>query len=105
MDYWISYGLLIEIAFMILLVYGVVMFFRTISNLEEEFKSSFSFVIWALSGVMLQGIIVWVLLFQEVPHDHYLWLLYPIVGLVIGYFIVLSARKSFAVIENSRDFD
>jgi len=102
MAHWINYGWLFEIAVVGLLIYGLAIFLKIISNLKKEFKSVLPFVWGVLFIVIVQGIIVRVLLLNEVIYDSPLWLLYPALGLLMGLLVILGSRKFLSIIQSSR---
>ena len=102
MVHWINYGLQVEIIVILLLIYGLVMFFRAITNLKPEFKTALFFILIFLVMEIFRGIAVGVLLAKGIGHDHPLWLIYPILGLLGAYLVVLGAKKFLSEIKRNR---
>ena len=96
MTHWIGYAVGIEAFVIILLIYGLTVFFIATRRLSHEIRLSFFIILGSLAFQVIQGGTVAVLLINKVAHDHPLWMMFPLFSLVGAYLLALGAKRFLA---------
>jgi len=99
---WITFAWQIEFITVGVLIYGLIIFLRAITNLEREFRIAMMMVLASLVINVSLGIMIGFFITTGIgKNDVTFWVIYPIIALVGSALVALGARKFFSAIEKS----
>ncbi len=94
MTHWITYAVGIEGFVIILLVYGLTIFFNAVRKVDGGgIRVAFFLILGALAIQILQGATVAMLLAKQVTLDNPLWTMFPLFSLVGAFLLAIGAKR------------
>jgi uncharacterized membrane protein YfcA len=97
--HWINFAWKVELAGIVVLIYGLVIFLRALTHLKKEFKIPIWIVFISLVMNVALGIMIGVFIVLEIDSESFLWIIHPVLGLFAAYLLVLGAKKFFVAIK------
>ena len=88
-----EYVLAIEVFAIILLIYGLNVFFNAAKGTNYGIRIGFFLIIASLGLQIVQGMAVEMLLFNRIEANNLLWMLYPLIGLLGAFLVTLGAKR------------